>query len=117
MSEIPHGGDGEMTPPPATPTSTLAAQRRRSPQEIPQDVTTSALETFLEKVSSRSAVVGVMGLGYVGLPLAVEMARSGYRVIGFDVSDRVVATVNSGSSHVMDVASDVLAGYVHDGKI
>lgn len=62
-------------------------------------------------------VCGVVGLGYVGLPLAVEMARAGFQVIGFDVSDDVVAGINRGTSHVLDIGDDVLAPLVADGLI
>src|SRR5690606_5523220 len=65
----------------------------------------------------RTAVLGVIGLGYVGLPLAVEMAGSGYRTIGFDVSEKVVTGVNSGQSHIQDVRSDRLAAYVGEGLL
>jgi UDP-N-acetyl-D-glucosamine dehydrogenase len=65
---------------------------------------------FMERVQYKSARIGVIGLGYVGLPLAVEFARSGFRVTGLDVdSDRVIA-VNSGRSYIGDVnAEDVSA--------
>jgi UDP-N-acetyl-D-glucosamine dehydrogenase len=56
-----------------------------------------------QRLSSRDATVGVLGLGYVGLPLAISFAEVGYQVVGFDVSDAVVATLNSGSSHIDDV--------------
>ncbi|MGA0135783.1 MAG: NAD(P)-binding domain-containing protein, partial [Ilumatobacteraceae bacterium] len=56
-----------------------------------------------QRLSSRDATVGVLGLGYVGLPLAISFAEVGYQVVGFDVSDSVVATLNSGSSHIDDV--------------
>lgn len=62
-------------------------------------------------------MLGVVGLGYVGLPLAVEMARSGYRTIGFDVSERVVPGINNGVSHIADVPSEVLAPFVSDGSL
>jgi UDP-N-acetyl-D-glucosamine dehydrogenase len=65
----------------------------------------------------RTAVVGVIGLGYVGLPLAVELARSGYRTLGFDVSDRVVESVNRGESHIQDVGSEVLGAFVGEGLL
>ena len=67
---------------------------------------------ILGKIGDRSAVVGVIGLGYVGLPLAVEVARSGYRCVGFDVSARVVEGVNRGESHIQDVTSEVLSAVV-----
>ena len=51
----------------------------------------TARQALAGRVERREAVVGVLGLGYVGLPLAVEVARSGFRVLGFDISERVVA--------------------------
>jgi UDP-N-acetyl-D-glucosamine dehydrogenase len=68
-------------------------------------------------VESRQAVVGVIGLGYVGLPLAVELARSGYRVLGFDISEAVVQGINRGVSHVQDVSPEALAAFAADGLI
>jgi UDP-N-acetyl-D-glucosamine dehydrogenase len=76
-----------------------------------------AAEEFAARVERREAVVGVLGLGYVGLPLAVEVARSGFRVIGFDISDRVVETINAGRSHIQDVPGEVLASFVEGGMI
>ena len=61
---------------------------------------------------NHSAVVGVIGLGYVGLPLAVETARAGFRTVGFDLSENVVAGINRGQSHIKDVPTDILAPLV-----
>ena len=68
-------------------------------------------------IAERRAVLGVIGLGYVGLPLAVEAARSGYRVIGFDISERVVEGINAKRSHIRDVPSDDLAAHVSAGML
>lgn len=70
-----------------------------------------------ERIEDRTAVLGVIGLGYVGLPLAVEMARSGYRVVGFDLSERVVEGIGRGESHIQDVASERLQAYVGEGLL
>lgn len=74
-------------------------------------------QTLLKKFESKQAVAGVVGLGYVGLPLVVEMARSGYTTIGLDVSERVVAGINTGTSHIHDIPSDQLAPLVKSGKV
>jgi len=68
------------------------------------------------KIADRSAVYGVVGLGYVGLPLAVEFARSGVRVIGFEVDASKVERLNAGDSYIGDVASDELAPLVREGQ-
>ena len=73
--------------------------------------------TLHDQLTDRTAVVGVIGLGYVGLPLCTELARAGYRVIGFDVSDDVVATINRGESHIGDVDSVILGAFVGEGLI
>ena len=59
----------------------------------------------------------MVGLGYVGLPLAVEFARAGFRVIGYNVSQRIVNALNAGRSHILDVASADVAALVGDGRL
>ncbi len=61
---------------------------------------------LLDRIESRDALIGVLGLGYVGLPLAIEFGRAGFKVLGFEVSDDVVEGINSGRSHVKDVTSE-----------
>ncbi len=73
-------------------------------------------EHLLRKIEDRSACVAVVGLGYVGLPLALEFASAGFRVIGYDVSERVVKKLMGGESHIQDVSSTVLAKHVKSGK-
>jgi UDP-N-acetyl-D-glucosamine dehydrogenase len=60
---------------------------------------------------------GVIGLGYVGLPLAVEAGKGGIRVLGFDVKESVVASVNAGRSHVLDVGGEAVAALVEAGLL
>jgi UDP-N-acetyl-D-glucosamine dehydrogenase len=62
-------------------------------------------ETLRARIADGTAVCGVVGLGYVGLPLAVEMGNVGLRVLGLDVSKRVVGDLNAGKSHIKDVPS------------
>jgi UDP-N-acetyl-D-glucosamine dehydrogenase len=73
-------------------------------------------EALLAKAKDRSALFGIVGLGYVGLPLAMELVRAGYRVLGFDISQRVVDNLNAGRSHVQDVPSSEIAAAVKDKK-
>ena len=73
-------------------------------------------EELLAKISDRSAVVGIVGLGYVGLPLAMEFAKSGFTVIGYDVSKRTVDALMNGSSHIQDVPSKDVAEQVGAGR-
>src|SRR5436309_12486798 len=74
------------------------------------------VETLLAKAKDRSAVFGVVGLGYVGLPLVMELIRAGYRVLGFDVQQKVVDALNGGRSHIQDIPSDVVAAAVKAGR-
>ena len=76
-------------------------------------VAKSSKQELLDRIQNRSAVVGVIGLGYVGLPLAVEFAKAGFRVIGYDVSQRVVDLLNAGDSHIQDVPASEIAGMFH----
>src|SRR4051794_14011926 len=70
----------------------------------------SLKDALLRRIDDRTATVGIIGLGYVGLPLAVEFGKAGLKVIGYDVSERVVSLLNRGESHIRDVdAADVAA--------
>jgi UDP-N-acetyl-D-glucosamine dehydrogenase len=73
-------------------------------------------DQLLGKIENRTACIGVVGLGYVGLPLGLEFAKAGFKVIGYDVSDRVVRELMAGKSHIQDVPSAELARLVKAGK-
>ncbi|MDQ6887322.1 MAG: nucleotide sugar dehydrogenase [Gemmatimonadota bacterium] len=77
----------------------------------------STYEQLSEKIARRDVVCGVVGLGYVGLPLAVEMGKAGLRVIGFEKSERVVASVGAGESHIKDVSDADVARLRADGRL
>ena len=80
--------------------------------------TTLTVKDVLQgKIQDRTACIGVVGLGYVGLPLAIEFARSGYHVIGYDVSERVTREVAAGRSHIIDVPSEVVAAMVEADRL
>ena len=73
-------------------------------------------DQLLAKIENRTACIGVVGLGYVGLPLALEFANAGFKVIGYDVSDRVIRELMAGKSHIQDVPSAEVAKLVKSGK-
>src|SRR4051794_11762992 len=72
---------------------------------------------LLSKISSREAHVAIVGLGYVGLPLAVVFAEAGYRVTGIDVDGFKVDSINRGSSYIEDVSSESVQRLVGQGKL
>jgi UDP-N-acetyl-D-glucosamine dehydrogenase len=69
----------------------------------PEDDLVSIAQDLITKAERRQIQFGIVGLGYVGLPLAVELAEAGYRVLGFDINPDVVEGLNAGRSHVKDV--------------
>jgi UDP-N-acetyl-D-glucosamine dehydrogenase len=77
----------------------------------------SALTELLRRIESREAKLGVIGLGYVGLPLAVEFARAGFGVVGFDVDAARVADLNAGRSYIPDVETALIAEVVGQGHL
>ena len=72
---------------------------------------------LLDKIANKTAVVGMVGLGYVGLPLAVEFAKAGYKTIGFDVQDQKVNMVNDGNNYIGDIVGDALKNVVESGAL
>ncbi|MEZ4515905.1 MAG: nucleotide sugar dehydrogenase [Chloroflexota bacterium] len=77
----------------------------------------SRKEEMLRKIATREATVGIIGMGYVGLPLAVALAKEGFSVVGVDVDARKVDALNAGESYVEDVPSSVLAELIADGRL
>jgi UDP-N-acetyl-D-glucosamine dehydrogenase len=73
-------------------------------------------QELIRKAERREALFGIVGLGYVGLPLAVELAKAGYRVLGFDISERVVEGLNDGHSHVKDISHEQLEEALSAGR-
>lgn len=74
-------------------------------------------ETMLKKIADRTLRIGVVGLGYVGLPLAVEKAKAGFSTIGFDVQQQKVDMVNAGHNYIGDVVDSELKDLVASGKL
>jgi UDP-N-acetyl-D-glucosamine dehydrogenase len=79
----------------------------------PKSAPVLALE---EKIKNRTARVGIIGLGYVGLPLAMEFAKAGFSVTGIDIQPSKVSLLNHGESYVQDVPTDTLKKWVAAGK-
>ncbi len=75
------------------------------------------MQSFEDRIRDRSAVVGIVGLGYVGLPLAVAFAGAGFRVVGFDIRQGNVDSVNRGVSYIADVSDDDLSSMVKAGRL
>lgn len=75
------------------------------------------MSNLKEKLMNKTATLGVVGLGYVGLPLAVEKAKAGYRTIGFDVQEDKVRMVNSGINYIGDVVNEDLEDIVKSGLL
>ncbi|HLI82809.1 MAG TPA: nucleotide sugar dehydrogenase [Bryobacteraceae bacterium] len=85
--------------------------------EAAQIAVSASTSLLQEKIRSRRARVGIVGLGYVGLPLAVEFARAGFTVTGIDVSAAKAERVNAGDSYVGDVPTEMLRPLVEAGKL
>src|SRR6476646_12033604 len=77
----------------------------------------SPASALVDRIRTRQANIGVIGLGYVGLPLAVEFAKAGFHVTGFDVDSRKSTQINSGVSYIPDVLDADLAACVKAGKL
>src|SRR5271165_5560787 len=82
-----------------------------------QSSTVVAAEALRQKITDKTALVGVVGLGYVGLPLAVEFAKAGFHVVGIDVLAYKVDAINRGESYVQDIPTAVLRPLVESGHL
>jgi UDP-N-acetyl-D-glucosamine dehydrogenase len=78
--------------------------------------TATPAEALAEKIKSRTARVGIVGLGYVGLPLAMEFAKAGFSVTGIDNQESKVAKLRAGESYIQDVRAETLAALVDSNK-
>ncbi len=73
--------------------------------------------SFIERVKSRSAVVGVIGQGYVGLPLALVFAEAGFPTVGFDVDAEKIAALKRGQSYIRHLGAERVAAAVESGRL
>src|SRR5918911_4780550 len=74
-------------------------------------------QDLIKSIEGKSARVGVIGLGYVGLPLLAEFARQGFESIGFEVDERKAAEINTGRSYIGDVPSSAIGELVAAGRM
>ena len=74
-------------------------------------------ERLLKKIQKREINVGVIGLGYVGLPLAVEKAKAGFKTVGFDIQPEKVDMINQGHNYIGDVVDSDLERLIQDGRL
>lgn len=72
---------------------------------------------LIEKIDNKTAKIGVVGLGYVGLPLSVEFAKAGFNVVGFDTDLKKIQAVREGRSYIPDVSTEDVASLVESGKL
>ncbi|MGH7681249.1 MAG: nucleotide sugar dehydrogenase [Candidatus Eiseniibacteriota bacterium] len=79
-------------------------------------VSGNPIRRFMERVSKKQARFGVIGLGYVGLPLATEFAKAGFRVTGFEIDAKRAATLNAGRSYIQDVPTREVRDLVQTGR-
>ncbi len=77
----------------------------------------NAAASLLEKINHNKEVVGIIGLGYVGLPLAVNFAEAGIKVIGFDKNQEKVSKINRGDNYIKDIRDAVLREVVSNIKL
>jgi UDP-N-acetyl-D-glucosamine dehydrogenase len=75
------------------------------------------MEQLKTKIQAKQAIIGIIGLGYVGLPLAVEFGRVGFSVVGIDIDQKKVDALNKGDSYIQDVPSEDVAQLVRAGRL
>src|SRR5690554_6886869 len=73
-------------------------------------------EELLKKIKNKNAVIGIIGLGYVGLPLALAFAEKNFNVIGFDIDEKKIPHLNSGKSYIKHIASSRVEKQISSGK-
>lgn len=86
--------------------------------EVERDKSMSKIKDIFEKkITDRTLKIGVIGLGYVGLPLAVEFGKAGYDVVGIDIDIEKVQSINNGQSHIIDIKDEEVSILVKNGRL
>src|SRR5437867_5914195 len=81
------------------------------------ETTISHADALFAKIEGRTANVAIIGLGYVGLPLAVEFAHAGFGVTGIDLDERKIQAIGKGRSYIKDVKDDAVSTAVEAGRL
>jgi len=74
-------------------------------------------DKLIYKINNKTAVIGIIGLGYVGLPLAVETGKNGYKVVGFDIQEKKINMINNGENYISDVIDEELKSVIKNGNL
>ncbi len=101
---------GQPVPKPATPQLRLHTGRAEAEAR-------ERVQTLLDKIEKRTAIVGIVGLGYVGLPFAVEKAKVGFKVLGIEQNVERADKVNRGENYIPDIKDEELRDLVQQGKL
>ncbi len=102
---------------PITPCKSVQSVVRQSAASVVGKSVVAMKQHLLSNIHHHTAPIAIIGLGYVGLPLAVALAETGFPVVGIDVDGRKVADINRGASYVGDIPSERLAPVVRSGKL
>ncbi|MFG0256118.1 MAG: nucleotide sugar dehydrogenase [Rhodopirellula sp. JB053] len=78
---------------------------------------TEAASAFIDKIQNRQATIGIVGLGYVGLPLAIAFAEGGFNTVGFDIDGKKTRAINAGRSYIKHISADTISDRVRAGKL
>src|SRR3982751_474156 len=104
---------------PANPTHTTARDNSQTFRSLQKDFRNLPMikDDLLKLITDKAATVGVIGLGYVGLPLVVEFARAGFSAVGFEVDQSKADRINAGESYIGDIASGIVKELVADKRL
>lgn len=86
-------------------------------QSLVEELSSQSAQSFADKIKDKTIVVGIVGLGYVGMPIALEFAKSGFQCIGVDLSLRKIEMLNNGENYIEDLKDEEVAEVIKNGKL